>query len=282
MVSGFGMSPKQQHSYYTTRSRPGHSRKNSAISTAASFFGRSSSPTKQLRSREQDEEDEILNLDIDHELFPQGIPNEIGLPDFDELRGNAEKLFMRMQISYEAKVDALRQQRTTYNSCQNELEEAEARAEHLKSQLRTVTQEQDAKIQHLEAELEVERNLRKAEKDMRTRTLRIVSKEDPPTLDHSGMDGHRLFSGARENGLYSLEQAGFDSGDESSGESSGGSRSWSPLDTPSSMSRSASPARPGWPDLGAANLMEENLRLKARVSELEETVDGCLGLVGGL
>lgn len=278
MVTGFSTAPKRQESYYTSRPRLGHSRTNSTISGVASFFGRSS-PTKQLRNVEQEEEDTMLHLDIDKELFPQGVPNEIGLPDFDDLRGNAERLFMHMQISYQAKVEALREHRAAHQSQQYELDEQETRTSHLKSQLRSISQEQEESIQRLEAELAMEKSLRKAEQETRMRSVRIVSKDEKPSLQQPGFDGHRLFSGEREDGLYSLSQAGFDSGDESVDESSGGSRCWSPPDTPSLMSRSESPVRPGWPGLGTASIMEENLRLRARISELEETVDGCLGLV---
>lgn len=278
VVNGFSTTPNRQESYYTARARPGHSRANSTMSGVASFFGRSP-PTKHHRNVEEEEEDAMLNLDIDRELFPQGVPNEIGLPDFDDLRGNAERLFMHMQISYQAKVEALREQRAAHQSQQYELDEQETRAAHLKSQLRSISQEQEERIQRLEAELEMEKSLRKAEQETRARSVRLVSKDEKPSLQQPGFDGHRLFSGEREDGLYSLSQAGFDSGDESADESSGGSRCWSPPDTPSLMSRSESPVRPGWPGLAAANMMEENLRLKARISELEETVDNCLGLV---
>lgn len=277
LVNGFRMDPKRQDSSYTARSRPGHFRTDSAVSAAANFFGRSS-PTKQFRSREQEEEEDMLNLDIDDELFPQGVPTDIGLPDFDELRSNAERLFMRMQMSYQQKVESLNEQKVAHEVQEHDLDAANARAAHLKSQLYIMTQEQDAKIQRLEAELEQARSLRQAEKETRMRSVRLVSKEGKPSLASSGADGHRLFSGDREDGLHSLSEAGFDSGDESGSESG---QSWSQPATPS-MSRSESPARPGWPGLGTASLMEENLKLKGRIAELEETVDGCLGLVGAL
>lgn len=269
------MTPKHADSYYAPSTRPGHSRKNSAISAAASFFGRAS-PTKHHRIPDEDQEDEILNLEIDDELFPQGVPRDIGLTDFDELRGNAEKLFMRMQIAYEQKVEALKGQRAAFEAQTHELRSAETRANHFRSH----AQEQDDKIQQLQDELARERRLRQAEKETRTRTMRMVSKEQHPTLDHAGIDGHRLFSGDRGDDLYDLSNAGFESGDES--DSSGSGKSWSPPHTPFTVSRSESPERPGWPGMGAASMMEENLKLKARVAELEETVDGCLGLVAGL
>lgn len=268
------MAPKRADSYSTTTSRPGHSRKNSAISAAASFFGRAS-PTKHHRIPDG-ESDEILSLDVDEELFPQGVPRDIGLADFDDLRGNAEKLFMRMQIAYEQKVEALQEERATYQAQTHDLRSAESRANHL--DLRA--QERDEQVQKLQHELAREKRLRQAEKETRTRTLRMVSKEQHPTLDHAGLDGHRLFSGDRGDALYDLSSAGFESGDES--DSSGGSNCWSPPQTPYTASRSESPERPGWPGMGAASMMEENLKLKARVAELEETVDGCLGLVAGL
>lgn len=280
LVNGFRMEPKRGENSYTASSRPGHSRGNSVMSATASFFGRSS-PTKQYRNPEQEEEDQILNMDIDAEMFPQGVPTDIGLPDFDDLRSNSERLFMQMQMAYQVKVEALREQRFAYQVQQQELDAASARAAHLRSQLHSMTQGQDEKIQRLEAELEEERRLRQAEKETRMRSVRLVSKEGKPSLDEAGADGHRLFSGDREDGLCSLSEAGFDSGDESGEDGSDSGKSWSQPATPS-MSRSESPARPGWPGLGTASLMEENLTLKGRIVELEETVDGCLGLVSGL
>lgn len=270
LVSGYGLSLKRQDARYTTLARPYHSRTTSNKSSRSSLWGRLS-PSKHAEAiAENDDDDEILNLDIDEELFPGGQPDD-SPASVDNLIGNANKLFMKMQIAYQIKLEAIDMERERRSKLEEGLEEEKTRCHHFKSQLTNLSDrlvEEENVNRRLQADLNHERWLRRTVKDSNARTIRSVAQS--PTLEIPGKDGHRLFSGAREDSMYSLGQAGF------SDDSSDESPMWSPPLTPSD-------SRPSTADgFGAAYLREENRALKARIVELEETVDGCLGLVANL
>lgn len=267
--------------------RPASHRRGNSFQTAASFFGLSSKTNLTGSSRpraidEADAEDPFLNLELEDELFPKGVPGaDIPSADaYDELIANASRLFLRMQTAYEQKHRSLREYQASKTFEQEELEEARTRAKHLKLQLdgmSAVVAEQSETMNDLEKQLHEEQQRRRLDNQLCQNSIRMVS-------GHGDSDaGSRADMSAIDLGQLDLSaESDDDEGSQAESVFSQGSRAASTRSSDTRIENGvAAEDMAPWiaPRVGAEQLREENAMLKARVQELEETVNACLGLV---
>lgn len=277
--------------------RPGHVRRESTLSAAASFFGlggqrstAASSPVRRSARSRTRLDDEIMRLDFENEMFPEESLGGKGEKAFDELLANAEKLFNRIRSAYAKKCDALNEMDDLRRADKEALEEQKLRAEHLKEQVEgmaTRMSEKDAEVESLRDELE--------ERDRRARTIRVLpptTTDERPQSQESGQ-ATRIWSAAGED-VFEIgrdEESDAESESERNSIFDRPSRPVSSSTAPTEEDRrrrstqlhqqrqsmawsDAAPFLP--PDHG---LQAENKDLKQRVRELEETLQSCLGLV---
>lgn len=112
-----------------------------------------------------------------HALFPHGAVDPLAPSSFHDLLSTAETLLTRYQSSYRALSTALSDTRAEQSAQDDELDEAETRARHLKMQLDDMAAraaEQDAVMQTLANELLLERSRRKEEEEARKRSLALI------------------------------------------------------------------------------------------------------------
>ena len=265
--------------------RPIHSRSNSTFSNLLGLsHSGSRSPVRQPRriieEDEADKEDELLHLDLEKELFPDGVPSHDLVPSeaYDALISNASRLFLRMQQAYGEKAATLREYRNLEKEDDEELDEAKERARHLKLQLDGMSgkvAESREETRRLRQELSESRHTIKDEVSFHG--LRVVSAEGEESIlfdetrdapSHSDADDTESISAASE----------WSAAPSTSSFTSMSHKSSSGQHTP----RSWGNANSAFMRDGHLSLSEENQRLKARIAELEETVNGCLGLVESL
>ena len=183
-----------------------------------SFFGSKSTPEKKTQELPELADDEFLNLDINEALFPNGSADPFSPAVFKNLLMNAEGLLLRLQTAYKLRTISLHEMTAEKKSQFEDLEEADTRSQHLKTQLGDMAAKvdaQEATIAALREELAEERKIRKKEEDIRKRSIKIVS---PPTSDKDvADDSDDEVSSPRPK--KRISQATFDSGFESGDES---------------------------------------------------------------
>ncbi|KAL2357995.1 hypothetical protein BJ546DRAFT_870976 [Cryomyces antarcticus] len=286
----------------------------SAISKFPWFGARSSTSTPpRTIPEEQQQDDPLLRLDVRAELFPHGAVDASAPSSFTDLLTNAEALIARLRKGYGEKVNALRDVAAEKSVQEDEVEEAETRARHLKMQLDDMAAkavEQDRTMQALADELASERLSRREEDDAR-QEARLPSRASDAS--DGACEETLLQRSKRDSSSSSSDASTSDSGFESDADSTSASSAISgpsSRTTPSSHTHplSSAPARPpphlppsasspaahakdpskraaAGPDdawLVVDVLRRRNRLLEARVTELDETVDACLGLVAGL
>lgn len=123
-------------------------------------------------------DDEILNLNIEAALFPSGSPTDRDVfspAAFKNLQANATGLLLRMQNAYRQRVVTLGDLTAENGARNEELEEAETRAHHLKMQLEGMARkaaDQEREMKALMDELAAEKKARAHyERMMRDRAL---------------------------------------------------------------------------------------------------------------
>ncbi|KAF2819185.1 hypothetical protein CC86DRAFT_375340 [Ophiobolus disseminans] len=132
-----------------------------------------------------DPEDELLNLNIAQSLFPHGPADPLAPSSFNDLLANAEALLSRYQRSYRQLSTKFVDARSEQSAQEDELDEADTRARHLKMQLETMAaraNEQDEQMRKLVEELAVERRARQDEEAARKRSLALVRTQ--PVCEH--------------------------------------------------------------------------------------------------
>ncbi|CAK7265537.1 hypothetical protein SEPCBS57363_001635 [Sporothrix epigloea] len=118
------------------------------------------------------EHDEFYNLDVDAAIFPEGYPSGHDLTSpaaFNNLETNATVALRRMQYAYRQRTVAYRELADEKSVCDEELEEAETRAQHLKMQLEGMARQaadQQREMQLLMDELSAEKKARAQERAM--------------------------------------------------------------------------------------------------------------------
>jgi hypothetical protein len=137
-------------------------------------------PTKQPAYHNAD--DELLNLNISQSLFPHGPADPLAPSSFNDLLANAEALLSRYQKSYRQLSTALVDAQSEQSAQDDELEEAETRARHLKMQLETMAaraNEQDEQMRSLMEDLAFERRARQEEEAARVHQSACTCQETP-------------------------------------------------------------------------------------------------------
>ena len=263
-------------------------------------------------------DDELLNLNISQALFPHGPADPLAASSFHDLLTNAEALLSRYQTAYRQLSTALVDAHSEQSAQEDELDEAETRARHLKMQLETMAQhadEQDEQMRSLMEDLAFERRARQEEEAARKRNLALIRGAAP--CEHASCQDTAIRRHNRVSGSGLSVDSGFESETETDGASVSSRNCLSPTntershaldtevqDSPSKTRKAAPPpvrntnqkatiAQGGW---GCANCeggaqsavwgrlakeREENRTLRLRVETLEEAVDGALNAVSG-
>ncbi|KAF1957377.1 hypothetical protein CC80DRAFT_491499 [Byssothecium circinans] len=159
-----------------------------------------------------DSDDELLNLNVSQALFPHGPVDPLAPSSFNDLLSTAEALISRYQTSYRQLSTSLVDARAEQDAQADELDEADTRIRHLKSQMETMAAraaDQDEQMRRLMEELMFEKRAREEEEAARKRSLALVRD-----------DG--LKSPRRRNRV-SNSDVSVDSGFESEVETDGGS-----------------------------------------------------------
>jgi hypothetical protein len=176
-----GSGPRRRSSAQVNTPQP------SAHSQRAGWFSRKSTApatTSVPASRNAKPRDEILDLDINTALFPNGPADPLSPPAFNELYLNATKLLQRMQVAYKAKVEELASVQPEMDVQKEVVEGAETRAEHLRTQLEIMSQtfeEQNKTLKEMAKQLAEEKLKVQEAHDEAHRTVRLVRK----SVDHS-------------------------------------------------------------------------------------------------
>lgn len=250
--------------------RPAHVRRGSTLATAASFLGLGAvaRPTAREKISEDDEgddeEDPILEMDLESELLRHDAATSHAT-----LLTNSTNLFLRIHTAYRSQHIALRASKRAYAVDRETLAEQNTRARHLKRQLETLAErvaEKEAEVTSLQEEL--------AERDARARTILMVDASNTGSQSESR---ERFFSaGSVPDECASSSDEGDLGGAASSSRPSSGSSATTAEGRIEEMPWRTSMAPFLVPEEKAR---EESLVLKRRVAELEEIVNGCLGLV---
>ena len=261
--------------------------------------------------------DDLLNLNISQAMFPHGPVDPLAPSSFNDLLTNAEALLSRYQKSYRQLSTALVDAQSEQSAQDDELDEAETRARHLKMQLETMAAratEQDEQMRILMEDLAFERHARQEEEAARKRSLALI---------RGGQSQCSCQDTPRRRNRISNSELSVDSGFESDAETDAASLFSRSCLSPTGTDRSSiletepdvtpknrkvqSLQRGGTYDKprgglvsvqswGCANCeggsqasvwgrlskeREENRVLRQRVEALEEAVEGALDVVGG-
>lgn len=158
-------------------------------------------------------EDELLNLNISQALFPHGPVDPLAPSSFNDLLSTAESLLSRYQTSYRQLSTALVDTRAEQSAQDDELDEADTRIMHLKSQLETMAvraNDQDEQMRRLMEELMFERRARQEEEAARKQSLTMVRRDT-----HHDMKDTDSAHNARRRNRVSNSDVSVDSGFES-------------------------------------------------------------------
>jgi hypothetical protein len=167
-----------------------------------------------------DEDDELVNLNISHALSPNGPRDVLDPASFHELLHTAEQLLYRYREAYRAQATRIHDLETEQDVQDEELDEAETRAKHLKVQLDDMAAraaEHQIRMQELKKELEEERILRKQEDEARLRSVSLIRGPSCAQNQRS----HVLRQQKRLSAASSIAtDSGFESEDDSGSETS--------------------------------------------------------------
>lgn len=148
------------------------------------FFSRSA-PAPKVTQVSSTLDDEFLNLNITTALFPNGPADPFSPSSFKNLLISAEALLIKLQTAYKVRTLAVHELTREKEAQADELEEAETRAAHLKSQLEEMGKkliQQDHDILAISNELAVEKQLRaneKAASEQQLLKIQTKSTENP-------------------------------------------------------------------------------------------------------
>lgn len=123
-------------------------------------------------------QDELAALNIQSALFPNGPADPMDPAAFNNLLLNATNLLQRMQTAYREKTDYIASIRPEQEAQQDEVEEAETRATHLKKQLEDMSrraQEQETTMKEMARELAEEKMRTLELQEAAANTVRLVS-----------------------------------------------------------------------------------------------------------
>jgi hypothetical protein len=263
-------------------------------------------------------DDELLNLNISQALFPHGPADPLAASSFHDLLTNAEALLSRYQNAYRQLSTALVDAHSEQSAQEDELDEAETRARHLKMQLEAMARradEQDQQMRSLMEDLAFERRARQEEEAARKRNLALI--RGSTQCEHASCQDTAVRRHNRVSGSGLSVDSGFESEAETDGASITSGNCLSPTATDrssildnevhdstakgkklastprTSTQEKVDITRGGWGctncEGGAQSAVwgrlakerEENRTLRLRVETLEEAVDGALNAVTG-
>lgn len=161
--------------------------------TTGGLFGSFFSPKKtdqtpQLPSALLDS-DPLLSLDITTALFPSGKPDPFSPAAYNNLQMNADGILRKYQTQYKLHSKILHDLEAEKSAQEEELEEANIRAQCLKAQLEEMAaraQDQDSAIEQLMLQLAQEKQLRAAEKEVREKSIGLISSGREFTQEGTG------------------------------------------------------------------------------------------------
>jgi hypothetical protein len=156
-------------------------------------------------------DDELLNLNISQSLFPHGPADPLAPSSFHDLLTNAEALLSRYQTAYRQLSNDLGDAHAEQSAQDDELDEAETRARHLKMQLETMAAraaDQDEQMRTLMEDLAFEKKARQEEEAARKRSLALI--RATPQCEHTSCQ-----ETARRHNRVSGSEISVDSGFES-------------------------------------------------------------------
>ena len=197
-----------------------------------------------------------------------------------------------MQAAYKQQLVSLKEVNAEQEVQDEELEEAQTRAHHLKNQLNDVSGrlgEREKEMQRLLEELEEEKRLRK---EAERSTIRVVGEDCSPSR---GRRTGRTSLGSTASTPSMMSDADSDPSDSSEtlyehtpdtpspyGTTTARSHPWREHDLPSLPCKGYENHQLSARPTSGGNLVGENVALKARVRHLEKELDGCLDLLRGI
>ena len=256
--------------------------------------------------------DPLLALDVKKALYPSGPIDSFSPSSLKNLQQTAEGLLLDLQTAYKARVLAL-QECTTENDAQaDELDEAQTRAKHLKSQLNEMSSriaEQDKHMMNLVEDLAHEKQLRREEAEARERERSVRLVYDSNRRDNSPPRGRtqRVSLGSTTSSTPSMVSDCGSTDSEDGIATNARANVYQYPDTPRTLSPVATPfqskhtntfpqpivptklectnchgVKPSAAVRLVGDLKTENTVLRRRVTHLEKELDGCLELVQGM
>jgi hypothetical protein len=192
-------------------------------------------------------EDEFLNMNIETVLFPSNPPDHVDQHAFDSLLANAENILRKLQSAYRQRALAMHELFAEKAIRQEELEQAQTRAESSKRQLNDISAqflEQEKAIKKLTEELDLERKARIRDREELYHQKTKVRPPGPPWIidsDNIQTPRHRMIKSSCSPTM--THDSGFESEGESSAESIFSTEPHGPLESPVSFVAS-SPTSP--------------------------------------
>ncbi|KAI9841509.1 MAG: hypothetical protein M1837_000671 [Sclerophora amabilis] len=184
-----------------------------------SLFG-SKSPAEKTPKIAAATVDELLDLNVNEALFPDGPVDTFSPSSFKNFQVNAEGILLKLHTAYKVQSTSLSDALSRETDLQDQLEEAETRSDHLKMQLNNMAaqaSEQEQAMKELAAEIEMEKQRRQDEQEARKRSI-ILVKNPRSALANEVWD--RPTTGKDVVKRSSCATVATDSGFESEGESS--------------------------------------------------------------
>ncbi|KAK3717757.1 hypothetical protein LTR37_005528 [Vermiconidia calcicola] len=248
----------------------------------SSWFNRQ--PTMVSAPKPQQQQDELVTMNINQSLFPNGPADPLNPAAFNDLLLNATNLLQRMRAAYMEKIDYISSIQPEIDAQREEVEEADTRSKHLKFQMENMAQQivdRDQAMQEMGRQLAQEK-IKAQEARESARTVRLVRDERS--------DGDDEETPTRRRKRPSDESAS-DSGFESDMESvfSVHSGAETPLSPPASSYGRALNLRPGnktgkegaaWATVEA--LRNENQGLRMQMDRMQSEMQTCIELVSGI
>ncbi|EME43181.1 hypothetical protein DOTSEDRAFT_72534 [Dothistroma septosporum NZE10] len=250
-------------------------------------------------------EDEMLSMNINSSLFPQGPGDPLSPQAYNDLLLNATNLLQRMQASYKDKVEFIANIRPEMDAQKEEVEETEIRSAHLKRQLEDLgmqNQEQKKVNEELLIKLSEEKVKLQEERE-KNKTIRLVPRDtEGGTSDE---ESHRR---GKRRSAGNASDSGFESDADtasmlSSGVETPGSyrqshftlatdhdtirrRAHSPRESVASSNAWSGSTKQSLGETAAWNTVEqlrdENRQLRMQMEQMQHTVQSCIEMVNGL
>lgn len=277
--------------------------------TRGGWFSRKSTTT--LPTTTSRKQDDILAIDINSSLFPNGPADELSPHAFNELLLNATALLQRMQTAYKEKVDYIASIQPEIDAQKEEVEEAETRSRHLKMQLEDMShkaKEQDEVMQEMALQLAQEKMNVQEARELARNSVKLVRRSTDGEDEETPRRRKRVSGGSAsdsgfESDLEYAESAGgaetplspplmtvtpaYDGQDWAlnANKSRGGERTGLSRQTTRSGSSSTAFTGKRLGSEGAAwatveSLRGENKDLRKQMEQMQMTLQGCIDFVG--